>query len=82
MNVRELITELTKLDPELPVILQKDQEGNGYGPLRCVDDNCAVEDATAWLIDDVRMRELPEDSDYTEDDLAPEEYQQVVVFSP
>ena len=30
MKVKELIEELQKLDPELDVILQKDEEGNGF----------------------------------------------------
>lgn len=32
MNVKDLIEELQKLDPNLQVILQKDSEGNGYSP--------------------------------------------------
>jgi hypothetical protein len=33
MKVHELIALLSALDPESPVILQKDAEGNGYSPL-------------------------------------------------
>ena len=41
MKVGELIKVLEKVDPELPVFLQEDQEGNGYDELRCADDECA-----------------------------------------
>lgn len=33
MKVKDLILELSLLDPELDVMLQKDPEGNGYAPL-------------------------------------------------
>lgn len=34
MKVKELIQELQALDPDAEVILQKDQEGNGYEEIR------------------------------------------------
>ena len=34
MKVKELISELQALDQEAEVILQKDQEGNGYEEVR------------------------------------------------
>ena len=30
MTVKELMAALSKLDPDLPVVLAKDEEGNGY----------------------------------------------------
>jgi hypothetical protein len=33
VNVRDLIASLSTLDPELPVILAKDAEGNDFSPL-------------------------------------------------
>lgn len=33
MTVKELITELQKLDPNRIVIMSKDAEGNGFSPL-------------------------------------------------
>lgn len=30
MKVRELVAQLQELDPEMPVMLQSDPEGNGY----------------------------------------------------
>lgn len=32
MKIRDLIAELSKLDPELDVVIAKDAEGNGYSP--------------------------------------------------
>lgn len=37
MKVSELIEQLQKLDPNLPVYLQRDSEGNGYEVVRGVD---------------------------------------------
>ena len=39
MKVKELIKELSELDPDSEVIMQSDSEGNGYSPLYCVDGN-------------------------------------------
>lgn len=39
MKVKDLITLLQSVNPEKKVILQKDQEGNGYSPLRGIDKN-------------------------------------------
>jgi hypothetical protein len=39
MTVAELMAELQKMNPESLVVLQKDAEGNGYSPLRGVDDS-------------------------------------------
>ena len=33
LKVKDLIARLSDLDPEMPVILQRDAEGNGYSPL-------------------------------------------------
>ncbi len=37
MTVGELLIELTRIDPEVLVVLQKDAEGNGYSPLSGID---------------------------------------------
>lgn len=37
MKVKELAEQLKDLDPELEILLQDDDEGNGYRPLRGVD---------------------------------------------
>jgi hypothetical protein len=46
MKVKELIAELQQLNPDTPVILQKDAEGNGYSPLRGVDKALYMPDNT------------------------------------
>lgn len=45
MKVRELIAQLQKLDPELEVIKQKDDEGNDFHRLHTVDDDGYIEKA-------------------------------------
>jgi hypothetical protein len=40
MKVKDLIVELQKLDGELQCVMQKDSEGNEYGPLEGVDAEC------------------------------------------
>jgi hypothetical protein len=40
MKVKDLIAELQKLDGEMQCIMQKDREGNGYGPLEGLDAEC------------------------------------------
>jgi len=59
MNVRELIEELQKLDPELVVLKQKDDEGNGYSRVNGADDDCYVDNSEAgdYNIDDVMTLE-------------------------
>ncbi len=47
MKVKELIKELSELDPDSEVIMQSDSEGNSYSPLYCVDGNAVyVPDST------------------------------------
>ena len=41
MTVEELIAELSRLDPQALVILQRDSEGNGYSPLHGAEGNGA-----------------------------------------
>lgn len=48
MNVKSLIEELSKLDPQAEVILQKDGEGNGYSPLSEVDPDCIYVPESTW----------------------------------
>ena len=47
MTVGELIAMLTEVEPHLPVILQKDAEGNGYSPLAGGEEACYEPD-TEW----------------------------------
>jgi len=48
MNVKELITLLSKLPDDMEVILQKDPEGNGYSPLDGVDPDCIYNDGECY----------------------------------
>jgi len=48
MKVKELIAELSEMDPESEVILQKDAEGNGYSPLRGADPDCVYVAENTW----------------------------------
>ena len=64
MKVKELIEQLTKLDPELDVILQKDSEGNGYCTLAGVDadvvydkDESGMAYSMDWTAEDADMTE-------------------------
>jgi len=54
MIVSELIDALTKLPPDLVMIVQKDGEGNGYSKLEGVDGNNLVFTADK----DVKFKEL------------------------
>lgn len=59
MKVKELIEELSKMDGEREVILQKDGEGNGYSPLYDLDAGAYVPDTT-WS-GDVLYEELTDE---------------------
>lgn len=48
MRVKELIDLLKDVNPDSEVILQKDSEGNGYSPLRGVDDECVYVPECPW----------------------------------
>jgi len=51
VKVSELIAELSKLEPEAEVIMQKDAEGNGYSPLAQVDGAAVYVPETSWYGD-------------------------------
>lgn len=48
MKVKELIAELSAMDPESEVILQKDAEGNGYSPLSGADGEAVYVADNTW----------------------------------
>lgn len=79
MTVKELIEELTKLDPTLLVVLQRDEEGNGYKPARGVDDNASfivdAEEVGLRVLDEAHVKR-----GFTEEDLAPHGVSCVVLF--
>ncbi len=50
MTVKELREALVDLPDDMPVIMQKDGEGNGYSPLYCADgDNNSYLAETTWM---------------------------------
>lgn len=50
MNVRDLIKKLSALDPDLPVLLSEDEEGNGFLPLDEVEYSGAIEWDYEWQV--------------------------------
>ena len=79
MNVRELIENLSTLDPELLVVLSKDAEGNSY-------DVCfSVGDKYAYFQNEIKPHKLTQmliDSGYTKEDMAGPKYKPCVVLWP
>lgn len=79
MKVKELIEELSKLDPEWLVVVARDPEGNGYRPLNCIDDNAAFiaddEQIALRVLDDAHRAR-----GFTEEDLEPGAEPCVVLF--
>ena len=63
MKVKELIEELSKLDPESQVILQKDAEGNGYSPLYAVDGDAVYLSDSTWSGDVYSTNWTADDAD-------------------
>lgn len=84
MKVRELIEALRGMDPERPVILQKDAEGNGYSPLEGVDDNTAYSPRSTWSgnVWKIKLSEEDREAGYSDEDLAPDEALPCVVLYP
>lgn len=52
MRVKELIESLSKMDPDLPIVLQVDPEGNGYYKLRGAEETMLDVDGFAVHPDD------------------------------
>lgn len=85
MTVKELIEELSKLDGDREVILQKDSEGNGYSPLSGLDTAAYVPETT-WY-GEVRYEELTDELKrlgYAEEDCVEpgSDYTRAVVLWP
>jgi hypothetical protein len=80
MKIKELIKELSKLDPELLVVLSKDSEGNGYG--EC----CDISKNYSFDGDEIKITKMTADlvdQGFGEDDLADgDEYIPCVVLWP
>jgi len=74
MTVKELIAELSAMNPDAVVVLQKDSEGNGYSPLSGADDALVYIAESTWA-GEVRYVELTEELEsqgYSEEDCAEE----------
>jgi len=48
MKVKELLDQLSDMDPDSVVFLQSDEEGNGYNELRIADGNTFFHDGEAF----------------------------------
>lgn len=72
MKVKELIEQLKKLDPELEVVKQKDDEGNGFHLLHTVDTDAYYETSNKSYYLEIYYKEdvkdMIEDYDNTIDD--------------
>lgn len=73
MTVKELREALAGLSDDMPVILQKDAEGNGYSPAAGADgENAAYVVESTWSGTVMRRRLTPElrAHGFTDDDVA------------
>lgn len=50
MTVKELRKRLKDLPGDMEIVLQVDEEGNGYNYLRCVDE-CIFDGDSCWSLD-------------------------------
>jgi microsomal dipeptidase-like Zn-dependent dipeptidase len=73
MTVKQLIEHLSEMDPDLPVIVMEDQEGNGYKHLRVVDDFCAVHNLEEFNLEVGIPKLTPKlkKQGFSEEDVAP-----------
>lgn len=71
MNVRELIEELSKVNPEAIVVKSSDDEGNSYQEVNNVDTNNAISYQEEYFVE-IGLFELTDDlirEGFTDDDL-------------
>lgn len=84
ITVRELVEQLSAMDPDRVVIMQDDAEGNGYRLLRLADDNAAYIPSAGWS-GSVKRQSLDEEdiaAGFGEEDIAPAEAVPCVVLVP
>ena len=60
MKVIELMRELAKCDPELPVLVSRDAEGNGFGMLAGIDSNTAFVQEDSYHIEVLHPDDIDE----------------------
>lgn len=88
MKVKDLIEELSKMNPEHEVIMQKDSEGNGYSPLHNLFDNSVYVPDSNWsgciYVDELNSELIGQG--FSEEDLCPDDErengQKCVVLAP
>lgn len=74
MKVKQLKEVLNGFDPELEVLVSRDEEGNGFNSLESVETGKAYKDGWTW---DMAYDEDDEEDDPDDDDVIP-----VVVLWP
>lgn len=75
MNVKELREALEGLPEDMPVVLQKDGEGNGYSPLSVADgDNNSYKADSTWggTVKYTKLTDFLKKRGFTDEDVAPE----------
>lgn len=78
MNAGELREYLKDYPADMPVIMEKDAEGNGYSPLCSVNEGLYIADSTwsGWV-------HFPEDDDdEDDDDYVPEGSVRAIILGP
>lgn len=83
MKVKELKELLDKFDDELEVLIQKDEEGNGYCLVQGLD--VGGVERLSYNIEEVKVLELTKDmkrKGFTEEDVAGEDWVKVLVIYP
>lgn len=80
ITVKQLIEEFGKLDQNRIVILQKDEEGNGYGKLWGIYNAAARYEQNEWIVGLEELTEKDKEMGYTEEDVI--KGKKVVVLVP
>lgn len=84
MNVAQLKSELEGLPDDMLVVMSRDSEGNGFGPLAAIETNSRYQAHNGWS-GEVGLKEITPDlkeRGYTEEDLAPASASECVVLWP
>ena len=74
MKVKDLIKELSKVDPESQVYVSRDLEGNGFSPVYQIDYPASMHHGELYCDEDLE--------EYPEDDPIHEEIEKVVIIWP
>lgn len=77
MTIRELIERLSHEDPDSLVVLSKDEEGNGYLPMRAIGSNCVYIEGDGYsgevrlhtLTDELRRQGYTDEDVFSSDDI-------------